>query len=270
MPEIINLSGYKFVTLSETMLPPLRTTLLDCAKSLNLKGTILLATEGINAFLAGERAAIDSFLATLHSMAEFQDLRFKESITDYQPFNRMLVRIKREIIPMNNKTVTPEKKTAPHLSPSEFKKWYEEKRDMVVLDTRNDFEVALGTFENAVDMKIAHFREFSDAVDLLPHETRKKPIVTFCTGGIRCEKAAELMLQKGFEEVYQLDGGILNYFEKCGGDFYRGECFVFDQRVSVDSHLKETKTKQCYDCRSVVPGALVQCNHCGSEAVSEK
>ena len=267
--SIVNISGYKFVFLSETTLPTLRDHLKEKAVACSLKGTILLSVEGINSFLAGTREQIDAFVEYLRTIPEFSDIRYKESFTDYQPFNRMLVRIKKEIIPMGNEKVIPEKKTAPYISPEELKKWYEEKRDMIVLDTRNDFEISLGTFENAVDLNIAHFRDFSDAVDLLPAEAREKPIVTFCTGGIRCEKAAELMLQKGFNTVYQLDGGILNYFEKCGGDFYNGDCFVFDQRVAVDSALKETAAKQCFDCRTPLSGNSVNCNQCGSSAVSK-
>ena len=271
--SIVNIAGYKFVSLSEAALPELRNALKEKTTSLNLKGTILLSVEGINSFLAGTRAEIDAFVAYLKAIPEFSDIHYKESFTHYQPFNRMLVRLKREIIPMNQETVVPEKKTAPYISPTELKKWYQEKRDMIILDTRNDYEVALGTFENATDLHIAHFREFSDAVDMMPTELKEKPVVTFCTGGIRCEKAAELMSQKGFKNVYQLDGGILNYFEKCGGDFYHGECFVFDQRVAVDSQLRETETKQCFDCRSPLRSAEVQdgkCPHCGSAAVSKQ
>lgn len=218
--SIVNIAGYRFVTMREENLPVLRVDLKTQASACELKGTILLSSEGINSFLAGTRENIDTFVAYLRNIPEFQDLHFKESFTDYQPFNRLLVRLKKEIIPMGNTNVVPSKNTAPYLSPEELKKWYQEKRDMIVLDTRNDFEVSLGTFENAMDLHIAHFREFSDAVDLLPEALKEKPIVTFCTGGIRCEKAAELMSQKGFKNVYQLDGGILNYFEKCGGDFY--------------------------------------------------
>ena len=168
-----------------------------------------------------------------------------------------------------DRSLLSEGRNAAYKAFSELKKWYQEKHDMIVLDTRNDFEVKLGTFENAMDLHIEHFREFSDAVDLLPADLKEKPIVTFCTGGIRCEKAAELMLQKGFKNVYQLDGGILNYFEKCGGDFYRGDCFVFDQRVAVNSELKETQAKQCFDCRTPLSGDVDVCLNCGSSAISK-
>lgn len=269
---IVNLSGYRFVSLTAERLPSMRAELKSTADDCHLKGTILLSAEGINAFLAGTRENIDLFVSFLHTYSEFAGLRFKESFTDYQPFNRMLVRLKKEIIPMNKDNVVPSIKTAPYVSPEQLRQWYQEKRDMVVLDTRNDYEIALGTFENAYDMHLKHFREFDDAIDFLPAEMKEKTVVTFCTGGIRCEKAAELMSQKGFTNVYQLDGGILNYFEKCGGDFYEGECFVFDQRVAVNSALQETNAKQCFDCRTPLQTHDVQdgkCPHCGSKSISK-
>jgi len=271
--DIVNLSGYKFVTLCETQLPVLRAEMKAKAIACDLKGTVLLSTEGVNAFLAGTRDNIDQFLLYLGTIPELADIWFKESFTDYQPFNRMLVRLKKEIIPIRQSSIVPEKKTAPYVSPETLKQWYDEKRDMIVLDTRNEYEVQLGTFENAMDLHIAHFNEFGEAVDFLPEDLKEKTIVTFCTGGIRCEKAAELMAQKGFKNVYQLNGGILNYFEKCGGEFYQGECFVFDQRVAVNSALEETETKQCFDCRTPLKSTDVKegkCPHCGSRSISKQ
>lgn len=250
MKEVINVAAYKFVTLKAGLLPKLRLELKAKALACELKGTILLSTEGINLMLAGLKEDIAHYEQFLHNYVEFHSLQYKESISNRKPFTRMLVRIKKEIISMGHFEIKPEQHSAPHLSPKEFKKWYETKRDMIVLDTRNDYEVALGTFENAVDLNIETFRDFPDAIDLLPETIKEKPVVTFCTGGVRCEKAATLMLKKGFREVYQLDGGILNYFEQCGGDYYRGDCFVFDHRVALDSTLNETATTQCYACRS--------------------
>ncbi|EKD92115.1 MAG: hypothetical protein ACD_29C00175G0002 [uncultured bacterium] len=270
---IVNISGYQFVSIEEALLPTMRMELKKNAMEQNLKGTILLSHEGINIFLAGMRDEIENYKNFLFSYAVLHKITFKESFTDYQPFNRLLVRLKKEIIPFGRDCIQPEKQTAPHLSPEEFKKWYEEKRDMVVLDTRNDFEVALGTFQNAIDLDLKKFRDFPEAIEWLPENIKQKPIVTFCTGGIRCEKAAELMRQKGFDNVYQLDGGILNYFEKCGGAFYQGECFVFDHRVAVDTKLQETKTAQCFDCRTPLQKNTIidgKCPACGSESISKK
>ena len=140
------------------------------------------------------------------------------------------------------------KRTAPKLAPSELKRWLDEGRPVTLLDTRNDYEVKLGTFKNAVTLGIDHFRSFPTAIRQLPAELKQQPIVMFCTGGIRCEKAGPYMEREGFEQVFQLDGGILKYFEDCGGEHYAGECFVFDKRVGVDSGLAESENTQCFNC----------------------
>ena len=245
----VNVSAYRFVALEENQLETIRADLLTVATQQQLKGTILLSTEGINLFVAGLEEAIEHFFDHLNTHETFKDLPRKDSLSTEQPFTRMLVRIKKEIISMGRNEVMPAKHTAQHLSASEFKQWYDQNKDMVVLDTRNDYEVELGTFKDAIDLNIETFRAFPDAVRELPMDAKNKPVVTFCTGGIRCEKAAEYMLQQGFKEVYQLDGGILKYFEECGSTHYDGECFVFDKRVAVDGNLQETQTTQCYACR---------------------
>lgn len=264
----LNISSYKFLDLPAEGLPQLKYHLLNQATELQLKGTILLSTEGINMFLSGLTDNMKAFQQFLKFETEFKDLTYKDSYSKDQPFTRMLVRIKKEIISMGCPTIRPMRKTAPHLDPQELKAWYEQNKDMVILDTRNDYELRLGTFENAVDLNIKSFRAFPEAIKKLPEEFRKKPVVTFCTGGIRCEKAAQYMLDEGFEEVYQLDGGILNYFEKVGGDHYEGECFVFDKRVAVDPSLEETDTVQCYACRSPITvkeqkQSKGECPYCG-------
>lgn len=239
--KIINISAYRFVTLAIAQLTELRIKFKDKCNELRLKGTILLSTEGINLYLAGERAAIDGFKSFLDTLPAFCQMTYKESLSTDVPFKKMLVKIKKEIIRMDMPDIQPEKFTAPHLSPEELKKWYDEGRDMVVLDTRNDYEYEVGTFENAVKMDLKHFRNFPQALKNLPETMKSKTIVTFCTGGIRCEKAAAFMIKEGFTQVYQLDGGILNYFDKCGSEHYEGECFVFDDRITLDASL----TKDC-------------------------
>ena len=247
--NIINVSAYKFVSLDKDRLPELKLELLEQAKSHDLKGTILISTEGINLFIAGTPENIQSYKAFLSAYKEFDGLPFKDSPSAGKPFTRMLVRIKKEIISMGCEEIKPEQYTSPHLSAEQLKAWYDENKEMVILDTRNTYEVKLGTFENAIDLDIETFRAFPEAVKKLPESMKDKPVVTFCTGGIRCEKAAAYMNGLGFKDVYQLDGGILKYFETCGGDHYDGECFVFDKRVAVDSDLAETTTQQCYACR---------------------
>ncbi len=266
--NIVNIAAYKFVSLKESELPVLRADLKEKALESGIKGTILLSTEGINLFLAGEVEGIETFKQVLASNPHFGQLTYKESLSDEQPFSRMLVRLKKEIISMGCPEIRPESEAAPHLSPEELKEWYLQGKKMVILDTRNDYEVKLGTFDQAVDLNIKSFRDFPKVIENLPEEMKTLPIVTFCTGGIRCEKAAQLMLNRGFRNVYQLDGGILNYFEKVGGDHYHGECFVFDKRVAVNHRLEETATVQCYSCRNPLSAdeqqnAAGTCPFCG-------
>ena len=250
MNDIINISSYKFVNLAKERLPVLRELFRSKTREWGLKGTILLSEEGINLFLAGTRDQIDTFGELLWGFPEFADMEFKESPSSDKPFTRMLVKIKQEIIAMGVPEVKPADYTAPHLSAEEFKKWYEQGKDMIVLDTRNDYEVRVGTFDDAIELDIKTFRDFPKAIEDLPEEYKDKPVVTFCTGGVRCEKATPVMMEAGFKEVYQLDGGILKYFEECGSDYYHGDCFVFDKRVAVDGELNETPTIQCFSCRN--------------------
>lgn len=252
---IANIAAYKFVDLNAELLPALQQQLEDRARACNLKGTILLATEGINLFLAGERADIDTFWKELTAMPEFPDLTYKISFSARQPFRRLRVKIKREIIPSGNDGLHPASFPADRVAPAELKQWLDEKRDITLLDTRNDFEVTLGTFASAHALNIDSFRSFSDAVEELHPELKNQPTVIFCTGGIRCEKAAPLMAQKGFQQVYQLQGGILQYFEECGDGHFEGECFVFDDRIALDAQLRETGTILCERCQFPVTRA---------------
>lgn len=245
---IVNVAAYKFVTLTE--LPERRQQLTNLCRELELKGTILLTPEGINLFMAGSRESIDSLLASLRSWSELSDLEVKESFSDHQPFSRLLVKIKSEIIAFGQEGIAPAAYTSRKIAPAELKEWLDKGKDVVLLDVRNDYEIGVGTFENAVPVKVDSFRDFPDAIESLPEEMREKPIVMFCTGGIRCEKAGPFMEQAGFREIYQLGGGILKYFEDVGGAHYQGECFVFDKRVALAPNLLETETKQCYACQA--------------------
>jgi len=249
---ITNISTYKFAPM--TGLKELRERLLRLCKSLDLKGTILLSTEGVNLFIAGPAEAVDTLVAELRSLPGLEDLTPKVSLSEEQPFRRMLVRIKKEIIAFGVEGIDPSKYTSRHLPPQELKKWLDEGREVLLFDTRNDYEVKMGTFKGAVPAQVDHFRDFPAAVAKLPEEWKKKPIVTFCTGGIRCEKAAPFMEREGFEQIWQLDGGILKYFEECGPAHYDGECFVFDQRVGVDPGLEETPSAQCFVCQTPLTG----------------
>lgn len=247
MPDVINISVYKFTPLPDLL--PLRDHLRRVTADLGLRGTVLLSPEGINLFVAGTRAAVDALLDVLRGVTGLEDLNPKESSSDEQPFNRMLVKIKKEIIAFGVAGIDPARKPTAKLPPRTLKQWLDEGRPITLLDTRNDYEIRMGTFRDAVPARIDHFREFPAAVRTLPESLKDQPLVMFCTGGIRCEKAGPFMEQAGFTNVHQLEGGILKYFEECGGAHYEGECFVFDRRVGVDPALKETNSVLCYNCQ---------------------
>jgi UPF0176 protein len=238
---VLNISAYKFVELPDAL--ALRDCLLARAVALELKGTVLLAEEGINLFLAGPAADVRSFVMQLQGDARFADIAPKESWSDTQPFKKMLVKVKREIIRMDHPTIRPAAGRAPAVTAAIVKRWLDQGHDdagrpVVTLDTRNDFEVDAGSFDGAIDWRITKFTEFPQAVRDHQAELQGKTVVSFCTGGIRCEKAAILMRELGHDHVYQLEGGILKYFEEVGGAHFKGGCFVFDERRAVDATLQ--------------------------------
>ncbi len=237
---VVNISCYKFVSLEDR--EALKSHLDTRLRELGLLGTILLAPEGINVFLAGSRAAIDAAVAILHADPRFADLAPKESLSAEAPFKKLRVRLKKEIITMKLPLIRPEAGRAPSVPAATLKKWLDrgcddEGRPLVMLDTRNDYEVAAGTFVRAVDYNIGVFSEFPARLAAHRDDFAGKTIVSFCTGGIRCEKAAIHMKALGLEHVYQLEGGILKYFEDVGGAHYQGDCFVFDEREAVSADL---------------------------------
>tara|TARA_B100000929_G_scaffold288565_1_gene277304 strand:+ start:146 stop:973 length:828 start_codon:yes stop_codon:yes gene_type:complete len=245
--KIVNIAGYRFVELHDR--DDLRQPFLIACEDLELKGTILLSPNGINFSLAGRQESIDSYIEFLESDKRFIGIPLKITYNDYQPFRRMLVRLKKEIIALGMDEIRPIDFTGPKIKPAEFKEILDNEEDVVVLDTRNDYETRVGLFKNAVDLNLATFRDFPKAIKELPDEYKKKPIVMYCTGGIRCEKASAVMLKEGFENVKQLEGGILGYFKETDGSYWEGDCFVFDDRVAVDTELKETEYVMCFACR---------------------
>jgi UPF0176 protein len=274
----VNISAYKFISFDDTA--ERREAFQDICRQLDLKGTILLTPEGINMFLAGTRENIDLYLTWLRTDARFTDIEAKESLSDEQPFKRMLVKLKKEIITMKYPLIKPELGRAPFVSAVDLKRWLDQGHDdngkpVVMVETRNAFEVDVGTFENTIDYRIDKFTEFPEVIAQHKEELAGKTVVTFCTGGIRCEKAAIHMQNVGFDSVYQLDGGILKYFEEVGGAHYQGDCFVFDRRTALNPQLEPTPTVQCYACRAVVTPREqisplyvygVSCPHCAQVA----
>jgi len=258
--SIVNLSAYHFATVEDTA--AWRAPVTERCNALGLRGTVLLAPEGINLFVAGTRDNTDAFIDYIRHdplfEGKFASLQFKESLSDKQPFTRMLVKLKREIITMKKPAIKPELGRAPFVDAPTLKNWLDRGHDdrgrpVVMLDTRNAFEVDVGTFDNALDYRITKFSEFPEVIENNRADLEGKTVVSFCTGGIRCEKAAIHMKEVGIENVYQLEGGILKYFEEVGGAHYHGDCFVFDYRTALNPQLEPTATAQCFGCRAVVP-----------------
>ena len=239
---MLNVAAYRFVELDD--LPTLRQRLLQRAEAAALKGTVLLAPEGINLFLAGEPASVRSWLTELQADPRFAGLEVKDSHSATQPFKRLRVKLKREIIRMNQPAIRPAEGRAPAVDAHTLARWLAQGRcdagrEVVMLDTRNGFEVDHGAFDGAIDWRLKSFGEFPAALAEHREELQGKTIVSYCTGGIRCEKAAIWMREQGLPHTLQLDGGILKYFElEPGAPHFHGRCFVFDEREALDADLK--------------------------------
>lgn len=260
---VCNLAFYKFVPIDE---PAALVAAVEraCADR-DLLGKVVVAAEGLNAMLAGAPADCDSFVEWLHADSRFADVHVKRSESDDVPFGKLVVREKPEIVTMRVDAVDAVTRTAPHLPPEQFRDWLRAGVPMRVIDVRNDYEVAIGTFRGALDPETAYFNEFPDWVEAHRDDLTDQRVVMFCTGGIRCEKATAWMLDQGFDDVWQLQGGVLNYFETIpdADRDWDGELFVFDERVAVDTSLRETATELCSRCGDpVVGGDDTQCG-CG-------
>ena len=269
---------YKFVALSDCQL--MQQEILEFCQAQEIKGTILLAAEGINATIAGSREGIDRTIAHLQSLPPFADLEHKESTATELPFKKLKVRIKKEIVTIGKPEVDPSQKVGTYVKPEN---WNEviSNPEVVVIDTRNQYEVEIGTFKGAIDPKTDSFREFPQyiAENIDPQQHPK--VAMFCTGGIRCEKASSYLLSQGFKEVYHLKGGILKYLEKVQPEesLWEGECFVFDERVTVKEGLEEGNYDLCYACGHPISEAdkaspqyeaIVSCPHCYNDLTPEK
>jgi UPF0176 protein len=261
---------YKFVPLPDFQ--ELRGPLLDECRRHAVRGTLLLAQEGINGTISGSRDAIDAALAYLRSDPRLADLEHKESLHEQVPFLRMKVKLKKEIVTMGVPQIDPRRRAGTYVDPADWNTLIADP-DLTLIDTRNDYECAIGSFRGALDPEITNFREFPAwvAENLDPQKNRK--VAMFCTGGIRCEKASSYLLEQGFEEVFHLRGGILKYLEDVPqqDSSWDGECFVFDERVAVNHQLKRGSYAQCFACRHPIseedmrsPNYLkgVSCPHC--------
>ncbi len=245
--DVLNVAGYKFEPLDDidALIPGFQSICDD----LDLKGSIYFSPNGINFSLAGREEAIEQYLQYMEQDKRFLDIPLKKTYSETQPFRRMKVRPKKEIISLGRNDINPRELTGNYVTPQELFSMYENNEDVIVLDTRNEYETRVGLFENAVDLQLDTFRDFPDAIKQLPEEYKDKQIVMYCTGGIRCEKASAVMLKAGFSDVRQLEGGVLDYFKETGGKYWNGDCFVFDERVALDTNLNETEYIYCYICR---------------------
>ena len=241
---ILNIAAYRFVRLADGEAVAARVRAL--CERFGLKGSVLVAPEGINLFLAGARAGIESFIDALAEDRRFADLTVKYSESDTVPFRRLRVKNKREIITFRDDSLQPDAGRAPSIEPTVLRDWLrrghdDQGRDLVLLDTRNAQEAAHGSFAGALTLPIDNFTELPEA--LAPHreDLRDATVVSFCTGGIRCEKAALWLRHDGMDNLLQLEGGILGYFEQVGGEAYEGDCFVFDERVALDPQLRPSR-----------------------------
>jgi UPF0176 protein len=276
--EFVVCALYRFVRVDEP--GALRGPLLELMGEHGVKGTLLLANEGINGTVAGSRAGIDAVLATLKDDPRFSDLTHKESYTDEMPFLRSKVKLKKEIVTLGVDGIDPERSAGTYVKPREWNALIADP-DVTLIDTRNEYEIEVGTFRNAVNPGTQNFREFPNYVAENLDPAKHKKIAMFCTGGIRCEKSTAYLKTKGFKEVYHLQGGILKYLEDVPAEEtqWQGECFVFDERVTVDQHLQKGRYAQCNACRMPIsqedqdsehftPG--VSCPHCFDKTTAER
>jgi UPF0176 protein len=258
---VLNVAFYKFVPIADTK--PLADELRAFCVSNNVRGSMLLAEEGINGMAAGAEADVRALQTYLRSDARFSDLYFKETYSEKVPFRRIVIKQKEEIVPIGIKDMNPIHVQADHIPPKELKARLDAGEEMILLDARNTFEYELGTFKNAHDIGTRHFRQFAEKAKTLPEEWKDKTVVTFCTGGIRCEKAAPYLRTLGFSKAVQLDGGILNYFKEVGGAHWNGDCFVFDYRLAVGSDLEPRHVVQCIHCQNPITSKTAHCSSCG-------
>lgn len=277
-PPIVVCALYQFVALPDY--EALRQPLLDVMLAHHVKGTLLLANEGINGTIAGDRSGIDAVLAHLKQDERFQAIVYKESFDDTMPFYRSKVKLKKEIVTMGVEGIDPKHVVGTYVKPSEWNALISDP-DVLLIDTRNDYEIGIGTFQGAINPNTKTFREFPDYVKTQLDPNRHKKVAMFCTGGIRCEKSTAYLKEQGFDDVYHLEGGILKYLEEVPEEqsLWQGECFVFDNRVAVNHQLEKGQYDQCHACRRPIteedkqhqhyqPG--VSCHHCYDEYSDEQ
>tara|TARA_A100001234_G_scaffold102801_1_gene90543 strand:+ start:1598 stop:2533 length:936 start_codon:yes stop_codon:yes gene_type:complete len=278
--EILVAALYKFVEIDDLL--SLQSNLYEICEKNNIMGTILIANEGINGTISGKTNEINQTISLLKSDKRFANIEIKYSSTDKQPFHRMKVRLKKEIVTIGLPEINPNKKVGTYVKPEDWNDLISDP-NVIVIDTRNKYETKIGSFQNALDPETSSFREFPDWVKKFKSskENANKKIAMFCTGGIRCEKASSLMKEEGFKDVYHLQGGILKYLETIDKEnsLWNGECFVFDQRVCLTDELEVGSYKMCFACRMPITEEEMQnekyiegisCIYCYDKTTKEK
>ena len=278
--EILVAALYKFVEIDDLL--SLQSNLYEICEKNNIMGTILIANEGINGTISGKTNELNQTISLLKSDKRFANIEIKYSSTNKQPFHRMKVRLKKEIVTIGLPEINPNKKVGTYVKPEDWNDLISDP-NVIVIDTRNKYETKIGSFHNALDPETSSFREFPDWVKKFKSskENANKKIAMFCTGGIRCEKASSLMKEEGFEDVYHLQGGILKYLETIDKEnsLWNGECFVFDQRVCLTDELEVGSYKMCFACRMPITEEEMQnekyiegisCIYCYDKTTKEK
>ena len=278
--EILVAALYKFVEIDDLL--SLQSNLSEICEKNNIMGTILIANEGINGTISGKNNEINQTISLLKSDKRFANIEIKYSSANKQPFHRMKVRLKKEIVTIGLPEINPNKKVGTYVKPEDWNDLISDP-NVIVIDTRNKYETKIGSFQNALDPETSSFREFPDWVKKFKSskENANKKIAMFCTGGIRCEKASSLMKEEGFEDVYHLQGGILKYLETIDKEnsLWNGECFVFDQRVCLTDELEVGSYKMCFACRMPITEEEMQnekyiegisCIYCYDKTTKEK
>jgi UPF0176 protein len=257
---------YRFIKIPSERVPVVRKELESFAERTGLRGLVVLGTEGINSTCAGTPEAIQGLKAFLKELFPGEEMIHKGAIAQEMPFARFKVDVRPEIVTIHNLDISDKEGEGTHLSPSQWHEMIANDPDVVLVDTRNDYETEIGVFEGAIDPKISKFSEFKNFVEAggLPKD---KKLFLYCTGGIRCEKAVPEVMRLGFKSVYQLEGGILKYLEEYPEGYFKGECFVFDRRIAVDKDLQPTQTySSCPHC-GFPAKERISCGNCGCETV---
>ncbi|MDW3096166.1 MAG: rhodanese-like domain-containing protein [Gammaproteobacteria bacterium] len=267
-PIYINIAGYRFTPIED--IDDTLIQLKSLCANLDIKGSIYLASEGINIGVSGNILEIQTFRSQLNKDARFSNMRFHELYSLYHPYKKITVKTKTELVPIEDNTLKVGDFDHQYLPPLELKEWLDSGKDFILLDMRNEFEFELGTFDKAKQLNLRRFRKLQTKADEISKLPTDKPIVTFCTGGIRCEKAAPYLEKFGFDKVYQLEGGIIEYLRQTKGAHWHGNCFVFDDRVSINSDLAPEHFNLCTDCQLILKDSEVEfCTSCLSNHISQ-